>query len=349
MRSELIHIAMKHARDGTSRVLGRYVIALCCTGLFAAVAGQEGSPVFRTTSELVLLDVQVINKKTATSTAAVRREDLQVFEDNQPQKIAFFSRDELPLSIVMMFDMTATSQVVLKGLASGARSALAHLKPSDEVAVMVYAAHGRIIDGFTTDRERTVAAIERAAGENQPGGAFFNEAVWEAAELLRNSAIPSGRRVVIWLTDNLPNVPMRRTDDSDGESRTVHTEGEAIRSLHESGAVVAPLLLRSSLAIAWAAPVLAFEAPFRHSHPPGNAYKYAELTGGQAIGLQGKRVDERLGGLIDDLRSRYTIGYRPSNEKPAGTFCKVQVSLAPDSALRVGEWRVLARAGYYRK
>jgi VWFA-related protein len=340
---------MRHVRDGMSRLLRRYLAALCCAGLAAAAAGQDGTPTFRATSELVMLDVQVIHKKTATSTAALRREDLQVFEDGKPQKIVFFSRDELPLSIVMLFDMTATSQAVLKRLAGGARSALTHLKPGDEVAVIVYAAFGRVIDGFTTDRERTVAAIERASGESQPGGAFFNEAVWEATELLRKSGTPSGRQVVIWLTDNLPNVPMGRSDSSDGESRTVHTESEAIRSLHESGVVVAPLLLRSSLAAALAGPVLAFEAPFRHSHPPGDAHKYAELTGGQAIGLGGKRVEERLGELIDDLRSRYTIGYRPTDEKPVGTFCKAQVSLAPDSALRPLEWKVLARAGYYRK
>jgi hypothetical protein len=95
--------------------------------------------------------------------------------------------------------------------------------------------------------------------------------------------------------------------------------------------------------------VLALEAPFRHSHPPGDANKYAELSGGQAIHLGGKRVDERLSELIDDLRSRYTIGYRPADEKVPGTFCKVKVSLAPGSALRPEEWKVLARAGYYRK
>lgn len=333
---------------GMRPLLRLYLAALYCVGL-AAVAAAQDAPLFRTTSELELLDVQVIQKKTGTSAAALRREDLQVFEDGKPQKIAFFSRDELPLSIVMLFDMTATSQIVLQRLAQGARSSLTQLKPGDEVAVMVYAAHGRVIDGFTTDRERTVAAIERAGGEHQPGGAFFNEAVWEAAELLRNSGTPSGRRVVIWLTDNLPNVPLRQTDSSDGENRTVHAEDEAIRSLHESGAVVAPLLLRSLLATGLAAPVLAFEAPFRHSHPPGDAHKYAELTGGEATGLGGKRVDERLGELIDDLRSRYTVGYRPTDEKPAGTFCKVQVSLAPGSTLISREWKVLTRAGYYRK
>jgi len=329
-----------------SHLLRAYIAVLF--GTLRAVA-QDGTPIFRTTSELVLLDVQVIHKKTNTSTAALERKDLQVFEDGKPQEIAFFSRDELPLSIVMLFDMTATSQAVLKRLAAGARSALTRFKPADEVAVMVYAAHGRVLDGFTTDRERTVAAIERASRENEPGGAFFNEAVWEGAELLRSSSTPSGRRVVIWLTDNLPNVATRRTDSSGGESRTVHTEIEAFRSLHESGAVVTPLLLRSAVALAWAGPFLALEAPLRHSHPPGDAHKYAELTGGQAIGLGGKRVEERLGELIDDLRSRYTIGYRPTDEKPAETFCKVQVSLGPESSLRPGEWKVLARAGYYRK
>ncbi|HEV2446425.1 MAG TPA: VWA domain-containing protein, partial [Candidatus Sulfopaludibacter sp.] len=305
---------MPHVCDGVSHLARPCVAAVWCALVAATAAGQDGTPVFRTTSELVLLDVQVIQKRTNTSTAALRREDLQVFEDGKPQEIAFFGRDELPLSIVMLFDMTATSQAVLKRLAQGAQSALRHLKASDEVAVMAYAAHGRVLDGFTTDRERTAAAIVRAAGEDQPGGAFFNEAVWEAAEMLRESGSPSGRRVVIWLTDTLPNVPISRTDRSDGVSHKVHTESEAIRKLHESGTLVAPLLLRSPLAMAMAGPVLAFEAPFRHSHPPGDAHKYAELTGGEAIGLGGRRVEERLGDLIDDLRSRYTIGYRPADE-----------------------------------
>ena len=65
--------------------------------------------------------------------------------------------------------------------------------------------------------------------------------------------------------------------------------------------------------------------------------------------MRGRNVEERLAEDIDDLRARYTIGYRPSAEKPAGTFCCVKVSLAPAAPLRPQEWRVLARAGYYRR
>ena len=100
-----------------------FLTALCCMLQTAAAVAQDTTPVFRTTSELVLLDVQVLHKQTNTATADLGRADLLVLEDGQPQAIAFFSRDELPLSIVMLFDMTDTSQAVLKRLAEGAQSA----------------------------------------------------------------------------------------------------------------------------------------------------------------------------------------------------------------------------------
>jgi hypothetical protein len=60
-------------------------------------------------------------------------------------------------------------------------------------------------------------------------------------------------------------------------------------------------------------------------------------------------VDERLAEVIDDLRARYVVGYRPEQSLPAGTFCKVRVELAPHAALRKREWTVIARQGYFRK
>jgi hypothetical protein len=95
--------------------------------------------------------------------------------------------------------------------------------------------------------------------------------------------------------------------------------------------------------------VSVFELPWRKSHLPGDAHKYAEITGGVATGLRGKNVDERLAEVIDDLRACYVVGYRPKDSKSAGTFCKLRVELAENGALRRKEWVVLARQGYYRK
>src|SRR6266571_3635305 len=77
---------------------------------------SDATPVFRTTSELVLLDAQVVHKKTRTTTGSLQKKDFQVYEDGVLQDIQFFGRDQLPLSIVLLFDLTDSVRPVLKQL-----------------------------------------------------------------------------------------------------------------------------------------------------------------------------------------------------------------------------------------
>jgi hypothetical protein len=148
---------------------------------------------------------------------------------------------------------------------------------------------------------------------------------------------------VIWLTDNLPNVPFRIRE------YPAHTEAEAVRVLHEESVVVAAILIKNPLWSVLGPMLTVTEAPKAKAYPPGDAHKYAEATGGQAIGLRGKNPEQRLAQLIDELRARYTVGYRPSDSQSTGTYRKIRVELAPDGMLRPKEWVVLARQGYYRK
>jgi VWFA-related protein len=328
----------------------RELLAICAL-LALPVRGQEFTADFRATAELVLLDVQVIQTKTKSANGTLQAKDFQVFEDGAEQRIAFFGRDQLPLSIVLLFDLSDSVRGVLPRLAMGAQTALNHLKPEDEAGVMTYAASAQLIDGLTKDRQRTVAAIGRAAKMKSNEAAFFNEAVYQAAAVLQGAHNPSSRRVIIWLTDNLPNAPTEFMAKRFGRSlgnTPPHTEQEAIRLLHESGTVVTPMLLKDPLALPWAEAEMGIEALARKRHPAGDAHKYAEVTGGIAAGLRGKKVEDRLIEVIDELRSRYTVGYYPTESKAPGTFCRVRVALSPEAPLRPREWTVLARAGYYR-
>jgi len=302
---------------------------------------QDQPPVFRATSELVTLDVQVVPVKSPAPAPVLGADDFQVSEEGVQQTILHFSRDEYPLSIVFLFDLTESVRSMLKRLAEGAETALGHLKAADEVAVMVYSSDASVVARFTTNRASTVAAIEKAVTMSSHGPAYFNEAVYQAAVQLGKRGKGGNRRVVIWLTDNLPNVPNR------AQRYPPHTEEEALRALNENGVVVAPILLRSPAWEVLGPFVRAAEHSYEKSFPPGDAH--AELTGGEAVGLRGKHPGERLAQLIDDLRARYTISYRPSDPQPAGTFRKVRVTLAPSQTLRVKEWSVLARQGYYRQ
>ena len=63
----------------------------------APLRAQDATPNFQTTTELVLVDVQALQ---------LQAKDLRVFEDGVPQEIRQSSRDESPLSVVLLVDLT---------------------------------------------------------------------------------------------------------------------------------------------------------------------------------------------------------------------------------------------------
>jgi hypothetical protein len=86
----------------------------------------------------------------------------------------------------------------------------------------------------------------------------------------------------------------------------------------------------------------------RMLNPPGDVHEYAQATGGLVVESSDKTVAAKLAELIDDLRLRYTLGYRPSLTKPQGRFCAVKVELAPEVKRLQKDLVVKARQGYYR-
>lgn len=301
-----------------------------------------GDPVIQVTVDLVVVDAQVVQKKTGRPIGALKREDFELLEDGVRQEIVSFSQDQLPLSIVFLFDLTESVQPVLKPLTTGALAALQHLKPEDETAVMVYAASAKLLQDFTTDRTLTVAAIEKASVMDSNENAFFNEGVFQAAVQAAKAKNPASRRVIIWLTDNVPNIP---------SESNLHTEVDALRELLESGTVVSALLERSAMSNTMM--VLFSKNPLfamgRKHHPPGDVYKYAEQTGGQVMKSGKEEVAAKLADLIDQIRTRYSLGYRASVDQPPGKFCEIKLKISANVVKREGQVVVKAKHGYYRR
>ncbi len=332
----------------------RLACLFTATLLLWSVAGAQ-SPAeittYRVDVRVVQVDAQVLNKKTRHATPSLTQDDFQIFEDDVPQKISSFSQDKLPLSVVLLFDLTDSVRPVLKSLAEGALEALQHLKPEDEVTVMVYAAATEVLQPATTDRALAAAAIERASRMESDEAAFFNEGIYQATQELAQSKNPSSRRVIIWLTDDVPNVPSE-TAIAPRYRRSLkgampHSQKEAMLELLRTGTVVCSLVKQSDESLEGEQRLMAHPAE-RMLHPPGEVYKYAAATGGQVIEYKKKELKEKLAALIDDLRMRYSLGYHPSGQKPKGKYCAIKVKLAPETKKQLGDAVVEAKQGYYR-
>ena len=327
------------------------------------LAGQQtGSPsssaeipVIQASSTFVLVDALVENKRTGALAGGLEAGDFQLTENGAPQNLAYFSHDQLPLSIVFLFDLTDTVRPVLKQLAQAASLILGHLKPQDEVSVMVFSSHTEVIQGFTTRRVSTEAAIDQAAEATTKDGTFIHEDMYEAIDQAMTSAAPQGRRVLVWLTDgtsNLENSTTRKTIGKEAPEH-LHSKEEATDKLLHSGVVVAGLIERSAATDALVAAMDVTPAVFFAGARLGDIEKYADLTGGPVLKSNKAGVATRLAELLDDLRGRYTLGYKPADSTPEGTFCKLHVALTPQAFAKHPEWKqsefvVRAESGYYR-
>lgn len=318
------------------------------------LAQTPDSGIYRVNVQLVTVDAQVVDKKSGHAVPALKPGDFQVFEDKIPQQISSFSQDELPLSVVLLFDLTDSVRPVLKPLADGALHALQHLKPQDEVAVMTYSASAQLLQDFTTDRNLAVAAIKKASRMESGEAAFFNEGIYQAVARLEKARNPLSRRVIIWLTDDIPNFPSdeirRRYGRSLGKNKP-HTEKQAMEELLRTGTVVCTLLETSEISDSEFSLRMskAGETMLNNNlYPPGEVHKYARASGGEVVESSHKKIDRRLAALIDDIRMRYTIGYHPAANKPEGKFCAIEVKLSPEAKQAHQNAVIEARQGYYR-
>ena len=337
-------------------IMRTWLFALLFLGPLFSTAAQEQStqsqaPIFRLDVRVVQVDAQVLSKKTRHAARELKPEDFEIYEDKVRQQVSSFSQDTLPLSVVLLFDLTDSVRPVLKSLADGALVALQHLKPEDEVSVMVYAASAQVLQEATTDRALAAAAIERASHMESEEAAFFNEGIFQAAEQLTKGKNPSSRRVIIWLTDDVPNVPSesaippwyRKSISMD----KLHSRQDALKHVLQTSTVVCSLVKKSEQSEEGEARLMSKPAE-RMLHPPGEVYQYAAATGGQVIEFKQKELQQKLAMMIDDLRMRYSLGYHPSAQKPKGKYCAIKVKLAPEAKKAVGNVVVEARQGYYR-
>src|SRR3989442_4013356 len=152
-------------------------IAILCSTL-AVRAQEQGKDVVRIRTRAVFLDALVKGKRTGQPVRALPREDFQVFDDDRPRVITYFSRDgearEQPLALVIALDLfggRSFSYLKKTEVAEQLVSAIKKLSPEDEVGVMlmwaeeetkgsdVFVGKCQMVESLTRDREKTAAAL----------------------------------------------------------------------------------------------------------------------------------------------------------------------------------------------
>src|SRR2546423_6911807 len=274
----------------------------------------------------VLLDAQVLSKKTGLAVQGLSASDFVLYEDGVKQHIEYLSQEKLPLSIVLLLDVSSSIAPVFGSLQPAAEKALRRLGPADEVAIMAFGGTARVVLPFTADKELAALSIKEVNGEGLEQGTDINEGVYRAALYLKTFVAFPKRRVILAITDDVP-------------SRVITSPAESLvfRELHENEITVCGLMFENP------------QGRLLIRQTPGSVRTYALETGGRVLSAEGKKLDANLGELVEHLRTRYSLGYISTNTRKDGKFRKLKLELTPEARQRTGEARISVRSGYYAK
>ena len=225
---------------------------------------------------------------------------------------------------MLLLDVSGSVRPILHQIRDGARNALQHLKAEDEVAVMAFGTRTELIQNFTKDRSLVSQKIEAATASERLGRAtFLGPALDSAAIEMARAPTQSSRRVIIVITDNIAV-----TDSKE--------EKQILEELFDNGTVVYGLIVRAAIG-------KVFNVVFLGTIHGVN--RYVEQTGGEIFGAGKNEVDAKLAVVIDRLRARYAIGFRPTENAAKDEFRPVEIKLS--AAKRKEKPVVLTKRGYY--
>jgi VWFA-related protein len=289
-------------------------------------AGQ--APVIKSQVSLVNL-FATVRDKSKRIVPDLKQEDFRISEDNQEQKIAFFSREvALPITLALLLDTSGSEQDMLSAIQEAGSGFISRvIRKGDEALVMSFDSNVDLLSDFTDERGQLERAIRKSrinvpdqgsmAGNPGPIGSrqITGTALYDAIYLACSEklATEAGRKAIVIVTD------------AQDEGSKVKLE-EAVEAAQRTDTVIHILLVVDP----------------RYGGNSGVAHKLAEETGGRMISVRSeKKLAEAFDEISQELRSQYTLGYYPSNPARDGKFRKIKVETNNH------DFKVLVRKGYY--
>jgi VWFA-related protein len=275
--------------------------------------------------ELTLVEATV-KDKTGRVLGDLKQDDFRLLEDNAEQKITHFSRDQIPLAVALVVDLSGSIQPFLRPLRYATLSALKALKPEDQVALFTFSGD--------VERRLSLTRDKRAVGDifenlTAGGGTNINDGVYVAAQYLARAA-PAARRVILLVSDNVPST--RGTSPRD-VTRSVLEADAAVYSIRVPGEnpVGAAMTARLSGGLV-------------------SVRKLTEETGGEVFEVQQDgSLFLSFKAVIERLKTRYTLGYYPVNSASDGKFRTLDVQLSSAHGTKGNTYKVIAKRGYYAR
>lgn len=278
------------------------------------------APIFGTGIEIINLSLSVTDAQNNFVTD-LREGDFAVFEDGIRQELSLFTHENLPISLVLMIDTSASMEEKLPTAQAAAIRFTKTLRPQDLAQVVQFNDRATTLQAFTND----LPALESAIKKTEASGptALHNALYIALKDLMRDKkAAELRRRAVILLTDG-------------EDTASLVTDEQVLELARKSEINIYAISLR----------------PNRPQDRLRQAFSQAEYlmnaltrdTGGRAYFPSSLgELDSVYDRIAEELRTLYSVGYVSANARRDGKWRRIVVRVADREGLTVRH-----KLGYY--
>ena len=288
------------------------VCTLCVPGGAQSAASADGPAVFRVGVETVYVPVAV-SDSLGRNVTGLKKEHFRIFEEKVEQTITYFSQEEAPISVGIVFDVSASmkdNDNIRKAKNSITRF-LQSMNPEDEALMITFNEQAKLAQRFTDQ----IGTLRSTLAQLKPSGSTaIYDAVYMGLDQIRRGKNEKKALVLI-------------TDGEDNSSR--YTSIELREFAREANVQVYGIGQQGNLGYGF-----------------GEIQNIVSLTGGRAFFPNSfNDLDYYIDLVHSELRSQYLLGYSPTNNTHDGRWWRITVQL--DAPQGLPKLAVRAREGYY--
>jgi Ca-activated chloride channel homolog len=311
------------------------VVLLCATSLVVPTSSFAQSPTVGPThndnsqriekgkslhaeTDIALVNVSITDPYGRLVTG-LEQDNFRVFEDNVEQEIVRFSSEDVPISIGVIFDMSASMSDKIEKSRLAAVQFFRTSNPQDEFLLVNFNDRAQLANSFTPSVEELQSHLMFTAAKGETAlldGIYLGLSEMKGAH--------NAKKALLIISDGGDNHSRYSEEDIRKYAREADVQIYAIGLYTPGGGGPTP----------------------EEKNGPGLLSELTLLTGGRTFAVGSlKDLPDIATKISMELRNQYIVGYRPSDHAHDGKWRKIKIKLRPPKGLP--PLTVYAKNGYY--
>ena len=269
--------------------------------------------------DLALVNVTVTDPYDRVVTG-LEPDNFRVFENNVEQEIQYFSSEDVPISIGVIFDLSGSMANKIGKAKEATLQFFKTANPQDEFFLVSFNDRAELISAFTNSADDLQSRLLSASGK---GRTALLDAIYLGLSEMHTAR--NNKRALLIISDG-------------GDNNSRYNEKDIKRLVREANTQLYSIGIFDPFGNRGRTP--------EELNGPSLLDEVTELSGGRAFSVENiNDLPDIATKIGSELRNQYTLGYRPSDKSHDARWRKIKIKLRAPRGLP--PLSVSGKTGYY--